>query len=501
MDFFYDGQIRRYLTQFMRLMSNFSYQDNKGNLVQIPVRYGDMSRQVSQILKKNSENTIPSAPFIACYIKGLDLARDRLQDPYYVNTMNVRERDNSYLDENPNSPTYGQTINQFSNSQGANYTVERLMPTPYKLTFSADIWTTNTEQKLQILEQILVLFRPAMEIQVTDNFIDWTSLSYLELTGTTWSSRAVPQGTEQDIDIAMLTFDAPIWISTPIKVKKLGIITNIINSIYVEPSGTIAGTYNIDGYFTGLGPAAVDGINLKDLSIIIENNTATLVGYGTNAPVSWLSILDRYPGKFRAGLSQIRVLKPDGNEIVSYISLDPVHEQIMHIAIDQSTLPANSEIPADSGKTYVDAIIDPTTFTVDNPAVGIRYLILEDINPEYREIVYENNPDYDPANPDSPRQRVKVDGNGNPVYQNAYPNTAKTVQNWSNADNTVFSANANDIIMWDGFQWLIIFDSKAVTDLTYITNIRTGSQYVWDGTSWMASYEGEYTPGHWRLFL
>jgi len=47
MEFFYDGQLRRYLTQFMRLMSSFSYQDGSGNLKQIPVVYGDMSRQVA----------------------------------------------------------------------------------------------------------------------------------------------------------------------------------------------------------------------------------------------------------------------------------------------------------------------------------------------------------------------------------------------------------------------------------------------------------------------
>ena len=58
MEYFYDGQIRRYLTQFMRLMSNFSYKDAKGNLVQIPVRYGDMSRQAALAQRKNSENTI-----------------------------------------------------------------------------------------------------------------------------------------------------------------------------------------------------------------------------------------------------------------------------------------------------------------------------------------------------------------------------------------------------------------------------------------------------------
>jgi hypothetical protein len=56
----------------MRLMSNFAYKDAKGKLVQIPVRYGDMNRQVAQVLNKNSENIVQSAPFIACYIKNLE---------------------------------------------------------------------------------------------------------------------------------------------------------------------------------------------------------------------------------------------------------------------------------------------------------------------------------------------------------------------------------------------------------------------------------------------
>ena len=456
-----------------------------------------MSRQVSQILKKNSENTIPSAPFISCYIKGLDLARDRLQDPYFVSKVNIRERDTSYVDENPESPTYGQTIDAWSPNQGANYTVERLMPTPFTLNLQADIWTTNTEQKLQLLEQILVLFRPAMEIQTTDNFIDWTSLSYVELTGTTWSTRAIPQGVEQDIDIAQLEFTAPIWLSTPVKVKKLGIITNIIANIFTEPTGSIGESpYDDEGYFTGRTPTAVVGENLGNMSVVIFNKTATLVGNHT-----WLEILDRYPGKFKSGLSQLRVKKPNGTEIVSYLSLDPADEKIMHLDIDTATLPVNTEIPANSGKTYVDAIIDPTTFTVGTPAVGIRYLILEDINPGYRQLVYEPNPAYNPADPDSPQKRVKHDANGDPVYQKAYPNAPHTVQNWSNADNSVFAAAANDIITWDGTKWNIIFNSQSVKDLTYITNIRTGAQYVWDGEQWIASYEGEYSPGNWRLVL
>ena len=113
-DFFYDGQVRRFVTQFIRVMSNFSYKDARGNLTQVPVRYGDMNRQVAQILSKNTENVVQSAPFIACYIKDIQFDRERVQDPYFVEKVQVRERDTNA------------DGSQYLNTQGSNYTVERL---------------------------------------------------------------------------------------------------------------------------------------------------------------------------------------------------------------------------------------------------------------------------------------------------------------------------------------------------------------------------------------
>ena len=42
MQHFYDGQIRRYLTQLVRLFSNFSYKDGDGKTVRVPVMYTDI---------------------------------------------------------------------------------------------------------------------------------------------------------------------------------------------------------------------------------------------------------------------------------------------------------------------------------------------------------------------------------------------------------------------------------------------------------------------------
>ena len=179
MQHFYDGQIRRYLIQVIRLLSNFTVKYGDGTLARVPVSYGDADRQAANVINQNSENTLPSTPKIAVYISDLDLDRTRLGDSSFVGKVHIRERD---------------IVNDsYTSSQGANYTVERLMPTPYILTLKVDIWTSSTEQKLQVLEQILTLFNPSLEIQSTDNYLDWTSLTVVELEDVMFSSRSIPQ--------------------------------------------------------------------------------------------------------------------------------------------------------------------------------------------------------------------------------------------------------------------------------------------------------------------
>ena len=217
MQFFYDGQIRRYLLQTIRLLSNFVVKFGDGRLVPVPVMYGDMDRQVANIIKQNSENKVNGPPRIAVTITDLEMEKERLADATFVGKVHIRER----AIEN----------GEYNSSQGSNYTVERLMPTPYKLVVKAEIWTGSTEQKLQILEQILMLFNPSLDIQTTDNYIDWTSLSVVYLDDVQFSSRQIPVGQDSPIDIASVTFSMPIWISPPTKVKKLGIVSRIVMSM------------------------------------------------------------------------------------------------------------------------------------------------------------------------------------------------------------------------------------------------------------------------------
>lgn len=458
MDYFYDGQIRRYVTQFIRVMSNFSYKDGKGNLIQIPVRYGDLTRQTAQVLKKGSENVLASAPFIACYIKDFKYDRARLQDPTHVSKIHIRERD---VDAAGN----------LLNTQGKNYTVERIMPSPYNIVFVADIWTTNSDQKFQIVEQLACIFNPALDLQTTDNYIDWTSLSMLTLTDQgQWSTRTVPQGLDENLEIASMVFEAPVWITPPAKVKQMNIITKIINNVFASVGTEIEDLR--DGY-------AAQILTEPDVNIVITPNNFNLLvldgvarlesasykslgDHNNQQPISWRSILDKYPGKFTANLSQIRLTTPNNTEIVAFIALNANDETQMMLTFDVDTIPGNTVI---SGRGTVDAIINPETFNPSNKVVGTRYLILEDINPDHL-----------------------MPGYSGPTA-------------WKNNNGDDFVANANDIIEWDGSSWAVVFSSSAIIVTTYITNSYTGIQYKWDQGSWSKSFEGVYNNWSWRLVL
>ena len=505
MQWFYDGQIRRYITQTIRVFSNFVVRYGDGTLHQIPVMYGDADRQVASILRNNSENKVNSVPRISVYVTELKLDRDRVSDQSYVGKMHFRERDIA--------------DNSYTQSQGKNYTVERLMPTPFLLKMKVDIWSANTDQKLQILEQILVLFNPSLELQTTDNYIDWTSLSVLNLNDITWSSRQVPVGNAaagDPIEVATLTVETPIWISPPVKVKHLGVITKIIAGIYDK-------SVTSGGYIDGLGSDPIAGTTtLTDListvittaipyNILVYGNQAKLLA--PNEPVSpheptlditlktgpdidWQMLFSQYPGKYTAGSSRIYLTQSNGSQIVGTFAVNPLDVSLLQINWDLRSLTTNTGIDSlgrldfpgtahdtpgynastsnrPSSPGTFDAIINPQTYNPKRPtgtedfdqtvSVGTRFLLVEDIG----DLENEDGADA-----------------------------------WKSSGGDDLVAQANDIIEWTGNEWNVIFNSgQETTTMVWQTNIYTGVQYLWNGVSWVKSFEGEYSSDKWKIVL
>lgn len=535
MQYFYDGQIRRYLIQIIRLLSNFVVKYGDGTLVRIPVIYGDPDRQVAHIVNQNSENTVVSAPKIAVYITDLELDTSRLSDASFVGKVHIRERQ---IDED---------TGMYTGSQGDAYTVERLMPTPYKLTVKADIWSTSNDQKLQILEQILMLFNPSLEIQTTDNYVDWTSLSVVDLNSVTYSSRSVPVGTATEIDIATLTLQTPIYISPPVKVRRLGVVTNIItnvlgsidtsNDIFVEGLGT-------DNNFSESGMNVSQPLfDIKtNLFYTLEVSANTLRLVANNEYISWHKLLQLNPEAYKEGLTKIYLRQPDGTYVVGYIALNPLDDTIMSVNWDIDSYPTNDSISSANRANNLwgsfDAIIDPQRTRPTSSITGTRYLILEGIGGGIRDTFTTEN-SVKTITTDVLRRKVddhKIFVNGvevgsggpsepwnpsNPVIYNsnyyitlddtAMPGDVITYElyvnqdgpdAWKNDDGSDFIAEANDIIEWDGDKWTVIFSADENADtLLYLTNLYTGTQYKWNGVYWSKSFEGEYKKGDWRIGL
>ena len=374
------------------------------------------------------------------------------------------------------------------------------MPTPYNLSVNVDVWSTNTDQKLQILEQILMLFNPSLEIQTTDNYVDWTSLSVVNLTSTTFSSRSIPMGTETEIDVATLGFTTPIYISPPTKVKRLGVVTNIVTSIFDESKGTInlelsnpqllqfADTSKPQA--TGKAKVSIDddgnvatefdtmtsgktgtsiftNTTYHNYDLLVLGNTIKLIDNGIAGKRSWPEYLKAHGGDgiFQSGITEVRLDRSDlDNEIVGYLALTTLDDYTMTVNWDSDTLPTDTIITGPSGdNSKINFIIDPLkTSPVNLKQTGTRILLLDESIG-------------DPSNEDG-------------------------ADAWKNADGSDFVASANDIVEWSGTKWSIVFDaSSKTTETIYTTNLNTGVQYKWTGTEWLLAFEGEYPHGTWRL--
>lgn len=454
--YFYDKQLRRYIQQFIRIFGGFQiavHTNSEGSLVYqtVPVRYGDVNRMAAHIVKENSENTMNSTPFISCYVTGLETAPQSRTYSQFEETVPVYEK------------KYNEDTRSYENEIGNVYSIKRHQPVPYTLTMQVDLWTSNTEQKLQLLEQILVLFNPTLNIHTTDNPLDWSSLSYVELISSTWSMRTIPSGIDDIIDISTLTFQLPILINPPAKILKNTVIHTIIDNIEDVTSSDLDSIRTGGSYsplFTSYKIITLDNFKMKFLVDDAGNATAQLLNRDTSStdsnaqPLNWELIFKPY-GEFRDSVSQIRLKQTadpadTANDIVGNITIDSNNTNLLKITLDADTLPANTQ-------GTVDAVIDPQANfpgdgTLTAAAADDIYLLTEDI----------------------------AGGNG-----------------WD-----AIAGKKHDIIKYNGTSWSILFDASVNGEtLQHVTNITTGDKLKWNGTEWINAFEGTYNPGFWRIYI
>jgi len=436
----------------MRLFGGFTVKmgkDQNGNdyYHQVPVRYGDSNRMAAHVVRQNSENKINTVPFISCYISELLPSAERRLNPTFRDNVQVFEK------------LYNEATGIYvDGTVGESYTLERYSPVPYDLTISVDIWTSNTEQKLQLLEQILLLFNPSVNLQSSNNPFDWTSLGVVELTNVTWTARSIPQGTDDIIDVASLIYQLPIYLSPPAKLKRQVLIHSILANTYANINVDIDDVaFNINRSSIRQWITFEDRhirVNEDSIELLNKDNTNVDKVKGDGSLLSWEDHFAPHGG-IKNGITELRLkLGTDTvaeitDEVVLAVSLVDGNPNLLSYELNTDTLPTNT-VP------MVNGIINPQKSrpgvgSLPAAAVGQRYLIVDEVVP------FSGGP-------------------------------------WGE-----LVASANDIIQYNGTEWVVSFDASAVNSTEYTTNANTMKKLFFNGNEWVVAVEGIFDQGYWRI--
>lgn len=223
------------MLQFVAIFHGMQVQTGIGEcdvpeFITVPINIGSKDRVVAAIMSGNTQNRVFSLPTMSAYMTAIARADERRRAP-------------GLIDQRVTMKTGGIFPNDLT-------VVKRVMPVPYNMTMELAIYASNTQQMHQILEQIMVLFNPDIQIQKSDGPFDWTKLTNVTLEDIS-NEENYPAGTEKRMIVWTLSFTVPIWVSMPIGVKN-DLVRKIIVQIGDLGSMNI-GEVDQDGQLTPFG--------------------------------------------------------------------------------------------------------------------------------------------------------------------------------------------------------------------------------------------------------
>jgi len=229
--YYYDGQMKRYLVQFMAIFGDMQISVGKNadlseRLVKVPIYGASKDRVVAAIKSENTQNAPVRLPAMSAWMATIDQAPESRKG-----IGAVRRK------------TYMPTGGVFPDDIGV---VEQRMPVPYKSQFELTIWTSNTSQMQQILEQIMMLFNPSIQIQTSDEPYDWQKLTTVELVDIQPEENIEP-GNDRRVSRYVLRFEIPFWIGVPAKVHN-----DFVSKIYTRVSAVSDATQSSDAFLADL---------------------------------------------------------------------------------------------------------------------------------------------------------------------------------------------------------------------------------------------------------
>lgn len=205
-------QIRTYISQFSRVFAGFQTKDNTetdgtDNLRRVPVVYGDMSRVVATILNKRDHRYRGEMPIMATNMVGIQPDLDENRSYVHEDTAITPDRQE---------------------------TATRLIGPAFIMNMELSILASSTEELLDLLENILLIFNPRVTLQVDPNVYNSDCITNITLTGIQPEFN-YPMADSTKVVALTLTFDVPIRLRYPYSVADRG-ITEIALELINEPT-------------------------------------------------------------------------------------------------------------------------------------------------------------------------------------------------------------------------------------------------------------------------
>lgn len=447
--YFYDKQIRRYLLQVSRIFSGYQVRDGYTTVngqkamkfKTVPVAHANINRLSASYLSDNSENVLVHSPAMAFYISDLQPLVEFRNMQHTTTTTRFTEKERGQNGEYINVP-------------GKKYDVSQVAPTPFDMKITLDIWTSSMEQKLEIIEQILVYFNPGFEFRVNSSRFDIAQTSNIELESIQWSSRGVPIGSGTELEFSTLVFRVfPVYISAPAKITRQNIIKNIaVNSTTTNELSSIdeifanSPTHNIyvtpDGYNLNISKEYIDSEKIQ---------IARLTTLDSDTFHSWNDMFKMY-GVDNSESCLIRIrqtddIEDDNYDVYAKVTINKDDDTIALLEYDIDTFKPNTLAP-------INYIISGNNTNIDlyNSEVGVRILVASD-----------------------------MDSSINNVWD--------------------IDVVANSIIEKTDNGWVIVFNTTTAETDQYVIHTKNGEQYKFAANSkiWFPTMVGEYREGFWSF--
>lgn len=166
-NYYYGEQILHYLIRFMAIFSGLKVSigkddnNSKPALTYVPIRYGARDKVVEWIKSSQTTNKPVRVPVMGTKITNIELA------PELRKGMG-QEHARSHLPRGGALPDDIKVIRQ-------------MQPNPCKIYFELSVLTSNVKNRFEIMEQILLLFDPDIQIFTSDDFNDNYKITRVEL--------------------------------------------------------------------------------------------------------------------------------------------------------------------------------------------------------------------------------------------------------------------------------------------------------------------------------